>query len=270
MESIFREGLFAGRVVLITGGGTGIGLACARELGRLGARLAICGRRREVLDAAAERLGAAGIEAHAGTCDIREPTSIGAFLDAVIGRYGAIDVLVNNAGGQFPISAEQCSPGGFAAVVRTNLLGTWNMTHAVATRSMIPRRRGSVVNITAQVARGSPGMVHTGAARAGVDNLTKTLSVEWAMYGIRVNAVAPGVIRSSGTQQYPPELLERARRATPMKRLGSPGEVANLVAYLACPAAAYVTGQTWTIDGGQSLWGDIWQIPDEPPPGEPL
>lgn len=265
MESIFRDGLFADKVVLITGGGTGIGLACAREMGRLGARLAICGRRKEVLDAAAERLGAAGIEAYAGTCDIREPTSIGAFLDNVISRYGAIDVLVNNAGGQFPVTAEMCSPNGFASVVRNNLLGTWNMTHAVATRSMIPRRTGAVINIIAQIARGFPGMVHTGAARAGVDNVTKTLSVEWSIYGIRVNAVAPGVIRSSGTQQYPPEMLELARKATPMKRLGSPGEVANLVTYLGSPAAAFVTGQTWYIDGGQSLWGDSWQIPDEVP-----
>jgi len=269
MDSIFRSGIFNDTVVLITGGGTGIGLAAAREMGGLGAKIAICGRRREPLDAAAAELQAAGVEVHADTCDIREPDAIAAMVDGVVARFERIDVLINNAGGQFPVTAELCSPRGFAAVVRNNLLGTWNMTHAVATRAMIPKKRGVILNVIAQVERGFPGMIHTGAARAGVENMTKTLAVEWAMYGIRTNAIAPGVIRSTGTKQYPPSLLEAARKAIPMKRLGTPEEVSGLITWMCSPAAAFVTGQTFTIDGGQAVWGDAWEIPDDVPGSEP-
>ena len=127
---------------------------------------------------------------------------------------------------------------------------------------MIPRRRGRVCNIVANVARGFPGMLHTGAARAGVENMTKTLAVEWAQHNVQVNAIAPGIIRSTGTDQYPPELVELSRRRTPMKRMGTCEEVAQLVAYLACEEASFVTGVTWYIDGGAHLWGDNWTIPD--------
>jgi citronellol/citronellal dehydrogenase len=268
VPSIYRAGLFKDTTILITGGGTGIGLACAREMGLLGARIAICGRREEVMLASAEHLEREGITVYAASCDIREPDSIEAYLDGLADRFGRLDVLVNNAGGQFPTTAETCSPKGFAAVIRNNLQGTWNVTHAAATRFMIPQKSGVILNMIAQVTRGFPGMVHTGAARAGVDNLTKTLAVEWAVHGIRVNAIAPGVIRSTGTQQYPPAMLEIARKATPMKRLGKPAEVSSLVTWLCSPASAFVTGQTWLIDGGQSLWGDVWQIPDDVPTAE--
>jgi citronellol/citronellal dehydrogenase len=127
---------------------------------------------------------------------------------------------------------------------------------------MIPRRRGRIVNVIANVARGFPGMVHTGAARAGVDNMTKTLAVEWSQHGIAVNAVAPGIIRTTGTDRYPPELVEMSRQRTLAKRLGTPEEVAELCAYLASDAASFVTGETWYIDGGAHLWGDTWMIPD--------
>ena len=265
MKSIFRAGLFEGETAVVTGGGTGIGLAVARELGALGARVAICGRREAPLAEAARELEAGGVEVHFGTCDIRDPDSVAAFVDGVLGRFERVDVLVNNAGGQFPSAAEGISPRGFEAVVRNNLLGTWNVTHAVATRALIPQKRGRVVNVVAQMARGFPGMAHTGAARAGVDNLTKTLAVEWAMHGIRVNAVAPGVIRTTGTAQYPPALLENAGRASPLKRLGSADEVSHLIVYLASRFADFVTGQTYYIDGGQSLWGDQWIIADDVP-----
>ena len=265
MDTMFRAGLFAGEVALITGGGTGIGLAAARELGALGAKVALCGRRPEPLAEAAGALAAAGVEVHHGTCDIRDAASVEAFVEAVKARFGRIDVLVNNAGGQFPSTAETLSPRAFEAVVRNNLLGTWNMTHAVANRAFIPQKRGRIVNIIAQIARGFPGMAHTGAARAGVENLTRTLAIEWVVHGIRVNAIAPGVIKTTGTAQYPEELLEVARKATPVKRLGTPEEVAHLIAYLASRQADFLTGQTITIDGGQSLWGDIWQLPDQVP-----
>jgi citronellol/citronellal dehydrogenase len=135
----------------------------------------------------------------------------------------------------------------------------------VAVEHMIPARRGRIVNVIANIARGFPGMVHTGAARAGVENMTKTLAIEWAMHNIQVNAIAPGVIRTSGTDQYPPELIEASRKKTPMKRVGTAGEVAQLIVYLASEAAWFVTGESWYIDGGAHLWGDNWIIADDTP-----
>ncbi|AUX29400.1 MULTISPECIES: SDR family oxidoreductase [Sorangium] len=273
-RSIFAPGLFGHQVALVTGGGSGIGLACARELASLGAKVAICGRKPDKLEAAAKALAEDGIaeaDVLAAPCDIREPEQIAAFVGQVLGRFGRIDVLVNNAGGQFPSPAVDMTPKGWEAVVRNNLNGTFFMTREVARRAMIPARRGRVVNVTASVSRGFPGMAHTGAARAGVENLTRSLAVEWAAHGIRVNAVAPGSnIRSSGTSQYGDELLELARRATPLKRLATPEEVSRLIVFLASDQNDFITGAVYGIDGGQPLWGDIWSIPEpEGPPGAP-
>ncbi len=265
MDQVYADRLFADEVVLITGGGTGIGLACATEMGRLGAKIAICGRRLEPLREAVNELRSQGVDALGEPCDIREPELIDALLDAVLERFGRIDVLVNNAGGQFPTTAEALSPKGFHAVVRNNLVGTWAMTHAVANRAMIPQKRGRIVNVIANVIRGFPGMVHTGAARAGVDNMTKTVAVEWAMHGIRANAVAPGVIVTSGTKQYPPELLDSAEKANPLRRLGTAEEVSHLITYLASRYADFITGQTFYIDGGASVWGEQWEVPEDVP-----
>ena len=262
---MFKTGLFQGEGALITGGGTGIGFATASELGKLGASVALCGRRPEPLAKAVEDLSRAGIEAFGTTCDIRDAEQVKACVEAVKQRFGKIDILVNNAGGQFPSAAETLSPRGFEAVVRNNLLGTFNMIQAVGTQVLIPQQRGRIVNVIAQISRGFPGMIHTGAARAGVENMTKTLAVEWAAYGIRVNAVAPGVIKTTGTDQYPPELLEQAAKKVPLRRIGTANEVANLIIYLASRQADFITGQTFTIDGGQSLWGDLWEIPAEVP-----
>jgi citronellol/citronellal dehydrogenase len=262
MGSIFRPGLFDGHVAIVTGGGSGIGLAIAETLGELGAKVAILGRKPERLAQAKARLEGLGITTFSATCDIREPEQIGAFVAASEAALGAASVLVNNAGGQFPTTAESLTPKGWDAVIRNNLSGTFYMTQAVATRCFIPKQRGRIVNVIANIARGFPGMVHTGAARSGVDNLTKTLAVEWAAYNIQVNAVAPGIIKSTGTDQYPPQLLENSRQKTPMKRVGTPEEVAELVAYLASDAAWFVTGETWYIDGGAHLWGDAWHIPE--------
>ncbi len=265
MDQLYVDGLFADEVILITGGGTGIGFAAATEMGLLGAKVAICGRRPGPLNEAVETLGAKGIDAYGAPCDIREPETITTYVDSVLDRYGRIDVLINNAGGQFPTTAEALSPKGFAAVVRNNLIGTWSMTHAVATKAMIPQKRGRIVNVIAQILRGFPGMAHTGAARAGVDNLTKTLAVEWALHGIRVNAIAPGVIVTSGTKQYPPELLDTAEKANPLHRLGTAEEVSHLITYLSSRYADFVTGQTFYIDGGACLWGEQWFIPEDVP-----
>jgi citronellol/citronellal dehydrogenase len=266
MPSVFRAGLFDGHVAIVTGGGSGIGLAVARTLGELGARVAIAGRDAEKLERARGDLAASGCAVHACPCDIREIDQVAALVADVRRVFGDVTVLVNNAGGQFPSPAEAISPRGWDAVVRNNLNGTFYMTREVAASCMIAQRRGRIVNVIANIARGFPGMAHTGAARAGVDNLTKTLAVEWAPYGIAVNAVAPGTVRTTGTDRYPPELLERCRERTPLKRLGTPEEVAQLCAYLASDAASFVTGETWYIDGGAHLWGDVWPIPNRSEP----
>jgi citronellol/citronellal dehydrogenase len=266
LRSIYAPGLFAGRTALITGGGSGIGLATAREMAFLGARVAICGRKPEKIEAAQAVLLADGVPAEdvaSGTCDIREPDQVSAFVTTVLEKLGRIDVLVNNAGGQFPSAAEHLSARGWEAVIRNNLNGTFFMTREVATRAMIPQKSGRIVNVTAMVARGFPGMSHTGAARAGVENLTRTLAVEWAPHGIRVNAVAPGNnIRSSGTAQYGEEALELARKATPLKRLGTVEEVSRVIVFLAAHQNDFVTGAVYGVDGGMPLWGDIWSIPE--------
>lgn len=265
MSSIFASGLFDGHVAIVTGGGSGIGFAIAKTLCELGAKVAIGGRDAAKLERARAELGQRGHGVYAATCDIREVEQVASFVRGVRDALGEITVLVNNAGGQFPMAAEALSPKGWDAVVRNNLNATFYVTREVAVSSMIPRQRGRIVSITANVARGFPGMVHTGAARAGVDNMTKTLAIEWAQHGIAVNAVAPGTIRSSGTDRYPHEFIEMSRRCTPVKRLGTPEEVAQLCAYLASDAAAFVTGETWYIDGGAHLWGDTWVIPDRDP-----
>jgi citronellol/citronellal dehydrogenase len=262
MATIFRPHLLAGEVAIITGGGSGIGLATALSMGELGAKVAICGRNPERLAQGKATLEQHGIEVFAQTCDIREVTQVDAFVDATLQRFGGVQMLINNAGGQFPTAAEDLSPRGWEAVIRNNLNGTFFMTQAVAKKAMLPKQRGRIVNVIANIARGFPGMVHTGAARAGVENLTKTLAVEWAASNVQVNAVAPGIIRTSGTDQYPPELIEGSRLRTPMKRVGTAEEVAELIVYLASDAAWFVTGQTWYIDGGASLWGENWPIPD--------
>jgi citronellol/citronellal dehydrogenase len=261
-KNVFRQGLFKGKVAIITGGASGIGLAIATSIGELGGAVAICGRKQDRLDESFALLSKKGVKAFAKTCDIREPDQITCFLDAVQHELGPASVLVNNAGGQFPTTAETLSQRGWEAVIKNNLNGTFFMSQAVASRHMIPLNRGRIINIIANVRRGFPGMVHTGAARAGVENMTKTLAIEWARSNIQVNSIAPGVILSSGTDQYPPELLELSRQHTPAKRFGTTEEVAGLATYLACDAANFITGETWYIDGGASLWGSMWHIPE--------
>jgi citronellol/citronellal dehydrogenase len=251
------------QVVLVTGGGSGIGLATAMELLRLGAKVAICGRTASKLDTATAQLVASSSADHviATTCDIREPAQVEAMVKDVIAKWGRLDVLVNNAGGQFPSPAQMISPNGFLAVVKNNLVGTFHVCREVANQWMIPQKGGRIVNVIANIYRGFPGMVHTGAARAGVENMTMTLAVEWAQFGILVNAVAPGIVLSSGTAQYPPQLLERGIQETPLKRAATCEEIAASIVFLASPAASFISGATLRIDGAQSLWGHTWEIP---------
>ena len=256
-QRVFAPGILRDQVAIITGGGSGIGLATAHEMVRLGARVAICGRNPSKLEAAAGQLRSAGGTVLAQPCDIREPAQVAAFVTAVIGELGGIDIVINNAGGQFPSPAQHISPNGFLAVVRNNLVGTFHVCREVANQAMIPAKHGRIINVIANIYRGFPGMAHTGAARAGVENMTMTLAVEWAQFGILVNAVAPGLILSSGTAQYPPQLLERGIRETPLGRAGTCEEVAATIVFLASPAAQFITGATLRLDGGQAL-GNPW------------
>jgi len=257
----YASDLMKDQVALITGGASGIGLTTALEILQCGGKVAICGRKPERFAAALAALSPFG-EAFAHPCDIREPAQVESLVGAVIDRFGRIDVLVNNAGGQFPSPAAGISAKGWDAVIRNNLNGTFYVTREVATRSMLENKSGAIVNVIANIARGFPGMAHTGAARAGVENLTKSLAVEWAQFDVRVNAIAPGLIRSSGTDQYPPELTRMSMARTPQKRAGTVEEVAHGIVYLASPASLFVTGITLQMDGGACLWGENWMIPD--------
>lgn len=259
--SCLRPDVNAGLVALVSGGGTGIGRATALELAATGASVIICGRRPEPL-----RDTAAAIEAAGGAClalptDIREPDQVERLVDAGLERFGAIDVLVNNAGGQFTAPAQDISDKGWHAVQRLAVDATWTMTRTVATRSMIPRRSGLIVFVGFSPLRGNPGYAHACAARAAVGNLASGLALEWSRYRIRTVCLAVGTVQSEGLEQYGAEAAQRWRRAIPLGRLGTPEDVSGMVAFLASPAGAYITGTTIAIDGGMDAWGMA-----EPPP----
>lgn len=256
---MFKPNLFKGKTVLVTGGGSGIGFAIAQQFLEYGASVFICSRKVDRIEHALQELRPLG-QAFGRTLDIREPDQVTQMADFIADEAGQLDILVNNAGGQFPSPAADITPKGWQAVVNTNLNGTWFVTQTMAQRFFFPQNQGIVLNIVVNNYRGFPGMAHTGAARAGVMNLTKSLAVEWASKGIRLNCIAPGIIQSSGLDNYPPELVADVARTIPMKRLGTMEEVAALTLFLASPAAAYMTGDTIYLDGGASLWGDIWEI----------
>lgn len=244
-----------GRVALITGGGTGIGRATALELAATGARVIVCGRRPDPLTATAERIQSAGGECLTIAADIREPEQVQRLVDAGLERFGAIDMLVNNAGGQYTAPAEHISDNGWRAVHRLAVDAAWSVTRSVATRSMIPRRNGLVVFLGFSPQRGNPGFAHACAARAAVANLASGLALEWGRHGIRSVCLAVGTILTEGLEQYGPDAAARWQRAIPLGRLGTPAEVAGLVAFLASPAGAYITATTIAVDGGADAWG---------------
>lgn len=255
LTTIFRDDLLAHRVVVVTGGGTGIGRRIALEAAALGATVVIAARRPEPLVDTVEAITAAGGTADWMTLDIRDADAVEEAAETLLERYERIDGLVNNAGGQFPSRAEDISPNGWRTVVDLNLNGTFLMSRAIF-RAAMAESGGSIVNIVADMWTGFPGMSHTGAARAGVVNLTATLGVEWASRQVRVNAVAPGLIDSSGMDTYHPDIAAAAREAgakIPAGRLGTEAEVSAAVIFLLSPAAAFITGETLRVDGGGSL-----------------
>ncbi len=256
---IFKDGLFKNKVVLVTGGGSGIGMETARQYLELGATVYISSRKEERLKNATEELSSIGT-VHYAVCDNRDIEQVESLAKKIKDEMGKLDILINNAGGQFPVAAENLNKKGWDAVINNNLNGTWYVTHTMATTFFIPQGKGNIVNIIVNIYRGVPGMIHTGAARAGIDNMTKTLAVEWSKHNINVNAIAPGIIYSSGLEQYPEELTRGIAAKVPLKRLGSTKEVAQLILYTSSDMASYITGETIYIDGGWRLYGDIFEL----------
>ena len=263
--TVYREDLLRGKVFVISGGGSGFGRAMTYLAVRLGADVMICGRRKEKLEATA-----AGIKQHVGReiayhpMTIRDPEAVTDLVEKTWERFGRLDTLVNNAGGQFPQDAIDFTVKGWNAVIDTNLNGTWYMMQSVAKRWRDEQQPGNIVNIVALVERGMPQVAHTCAARAGIVGLTKTVSVEWAPLNIRVNCVAPGSLESEGLEVYPPEASDLFKHSNPMKQLGDAFDIAQAVIYLSAPSGKFITGEVLTVDGGGSQWGDVWPagIPD--------
>ena len=260
-RSVFQPGLFAGKVVVVTGGGSGIGRCTAHELAALGAAVAIVGRKAEKLDSVRAEIDAAGGVCSAHACDIREEDAVRATVTSVLERHGRIDGLVNNAGGQFPSPLASISAKGWDTVVRNNLTGGFLMARECVTQwmSTIEASDCAIVNSIADIWGGMPGMGHSGAARAGMLNFTETAALEWAP--IRINAVAPGWIASSGMDQYPPAMRETIRgmkQLVPLQRLGTESEVSAAIVFLLSPAAAFISGSCLRVDGAAPNAKRIW------------
>lgn len=264
-NSIFRADAFAGKVVMVTGGGSGIGRCTAHELAALGAQVVITGRKVEKLEKVAAEIIEDGGKAHYIVCDNRDEEQVKNTIAEVLSMFGKLDGLVNNAGGQFPAALESISYNGFDAVIRNNLHATFLLMRE-AYNQWMSKHGGSIVNMTADMHGGMPGMGHSGAARSGVDNLTKTASVEWGKSGVRVNAVAPGWIISSGMDTYKGDfakiIIPSLAGNVPIKRMGTESEVSSCIVYLLSDAAAFVSGMTVRIDGAASQGTRMYPLMD--------
>jgi citronellol/citronellal dehydrogenase len=260
MPCAFRDDLFSGQVALVTGGAGGIGRAICILLGRLGAAIVTCGRDQAKLDQLEGSLGELGIPCQTRQMTIRDPEQVCELFAAAYEQQGRVDVVVNNAGGQFALPAVDLSPRGWAAVVETNLYGTWYVMQAAAREWVARGQAGSIVNIGTITGRGFVGIPHTTAARAGAQNLASSLSVEWAPHQIRINTVAVGVVRSPGLLHYPPEARPSFDH-NPQRRLGDVHDVAHAVAFLGSPeASGYITGEVVHVAGGGQIWGEYWPL----------
>ena len=259
MQTVYRDDLLEGQVVIVSGGGSGIGKGIAFLAARLGAQVVICSRTEDKLVAACDAIErAAGRRPMHRAMSIREPEEVDALYDRVFERFGKVDHLINNAGGQFPQDAIDFSRKGWRSVIDLNLNGTWWMMQTLAQRWREHDAAGNIISIVANVERGMPQAAHTCAARAGVIYLSKTLATEWAPLNIRVNCVAPGVIESEGFRVYPAEALRRFHDANPMKRRGDVWDVAEGCVYLMAPSGDFITGEMLVIDGGQAQNGTVW------------
>ncbi len=263
-QSVFRADLFAGQVIIVTGGGSGIGRCIAHELAALGASVVITGRTQEKLDAVSAEIADDGGKADTAAFDIRAEDAVTDNIAAIIERHGPVAGLVNNAGGQFQALLEDISQKGWETVVRNNLTGGFLMSREIV-RQCMREHGGNIVNITADSWNGMPRLGHSGAARMGMVNLTSTAAVEWAHYGIRVNAVAPGIIASSGQDTYDEatkKRLHKRRLLMPTKRYGNEAEVSGMVAFLLSPAAAFISGETVRVDGAVPNMTNNYEVPD--------
>ena len=262
--TIYRPGLFKGSTIIVTGGGSGIGRCTAHELAGLGANLILIGRTPEKLERVAAEITGEGGVAHTRPLDIRLEEDVKEAVGEIVEQHGPVQGLVNNAGGQFPSPLSAISQKGFETVLRTNLVGGFLMARELYNASM-GRHGGAVVNLVADFWRGMPGMGHSGAARAGMVNFTHTAAVEWAPSGVRVNAVAPGWIASSGLDTYSgaaKALIPQHKKNVPLKRLGSEAEVSAAICFLLSEAAAFITGAVIQVDGGAPLASAIWPMMD--------
>ncbi|WP_166254292.1 SDR family oxidoreductase [Marinobacter salicampi] len=262
-QSVLRPDLFRGQVFIVTGGGSGIGRCTAHELASLGASVALVGRKAEKLEAVKAEILEDGGKASAHACDIREEEAVKATVKAIIAERGDLHGLVNNAGGQFPGPLASINQKGWETVVRTNLTGGFLMARE-AYNQKLAKTGGAIVNIVADMWGGMPGMGHSGAARAGMVNFTQTAAVEWGASGVRVNAVAPGWVASSGMDSYPESMKQWIRglgEAVPIKRMGTEAEISAVICFLLSPGAAFISGDTIRIDGGASHGGRVWPLP---------
>ncbi len=258
LPTVYRADLFCGQVAVVTGAGSGLGKAIAFLFARLGATLAICGRNEERLRETKEQLEALGARVHTRTMTIRDPEQVDNFISSVWDGVGGLDVLVNNAGGQYAQAALDFEVKGWNAVIDTNLNGTWYMMQSAARQWVKRKTSGNIINIIASFWRGMPGIAHTCAARAGIAYLSKSVAVEWAPHNIRVNCVAPGCVETAAFDQYPAEGAATYKQANPMLRVGDAQDIAEACVYLAAPSGKFITGEVVNVDGGQQLWGDSW------------
>ncbi|MCP5207591.1 MAG: SDR family oxidoreductase [Hahellaceae bacterium] len=262
-RSVFRQDLFKGKTIIVTGGGSGIGRCTVHELASLGAKVIAIGRSLEKLQSVAAEIEEDGYMLSFYSCDIREEDKVKETIKTIVAEHGVIHGLVNNAGGQFPAPLTAINQKGWETVVRTNLTGGFLVAKEVYMQSM-SKNGGSIVNIVADMWGGMPGMGHSGAARAGMVNFTQTAAIEWGASGVRVNAVAPGWVASSGMDSYPPHMksmITSLRQAVPLKRLATEAEVSSVISFLLSEGANFISGDTIRIDGAASQGGRVWPLP---------